>query len=1125
MGNNQYGILKERRFLPLFVTQFLGAFNDNFFKTLLVTMITFRLSGSLAVSSALLTTICGALFILPFFLFSATAGQMADKFPKYRLIRCTKLFELALAVFAAFGLYAESVYPLMAVLFLLGAQAAFFGPLKYGILPEHLRESELMSGNGLIEGGTFLAILIGTIAGGVIGGDAFLSSVVGSGIIIAAAVAGVFSAFMVPRSEALEPGLAISRNIFRATFRIIDYARSRTGIFLPVMGISWFWTVGFVFITEIPPYTKETLNAGSGVQTALLAAITIGIAAGNVFVAKALKGEISARHVPLASLGMSFFILALYFLSLGAGGHGEPAAVAEFFKHPRSWLIAVSMFGLAFCGGVYSVPLYVLLQARSEASHRARVMAGNNVVNALFMAAASVASAALLGIGLGPEDLFFILCLMNLFVTAYIAALLPEALLKKLLRRVLLAVYRVRVRGLENFQAAAGPLLITPNHVSFLDPLLLAVFLPGKPVFAVNTFIAAKWWMKPVLSIMETLSLDPTNPMATKALIEVLRQGKNAVIFPEGRITVTGSLMKTYEGPGMVADKTGASVLPVRIEGAEYTHFSKLGGLVRRRFFPQVTITVLPPRKINAPEELSGRSRRRYVKAELASIMSSMVFEAGDTDSSLLGSLQEAARIHGGGRKIALDIARKEVSYSRLLARISILAPELRGFPGKNIGVMLPNGIACLALFFALHKAGKVPAMLNSGAGHGNINLACKAAEVEAVITSRRFVEVAKLGEAVAALSAKVIYLEDLASRISLVSKLVRPLFPLCPGKGGDNPVVVLFTSGSEGTPKGVVLSHRNIQANRLQMAARIDFTPRDVVMNALPMFHSFGLTVGTLLPVLSGIKTFLYPSPLHYRVIPELCYDSGATMLFGTDTFLAGYARSADPYDFFSLRYVFAGAEKLKDVTRKFWFDKFGVRIFEGYGVTETSPVISINTPMENLAGTVGRAVPGMELRLEKVEGIETGGRLFVRGPNVMLGYLRAEKPGVLEPAPGGWHDTGDVVEINPEGFVRIAGRVKRFAKIGGEMVSLVAIEEALARKYPDYSHAVVALSDARKGERLALATTCPELDKAAVGEILKSAGFTELSIPKEVTFMEKLPLLGSGKTDYVGLGKVLAG
>jgi acyl-[acyl-carrier-protein]-phospholipid O-acyltransferase/long-chain-fatty-acid--[acyl-carrier-protein] ligase len=338
-----------------------------------------------------------------------------------------------------------------------------------------------------------------------------------------------------------------------------------------------------------------------------------------------------------------------------------------------------------------------------------------------------------------------------------------------------------------------------------------------------------------------------------------------------------------------------------------------------------------------------------------------------------------------------------------------------------------------------------------------------------------------------------------------------------------DDPAVILFTSGTESTPKGVVLSHKNLLGNCAQVSARVDFNASDVLFNALPLFHSFGLTGGTILPILSGIKTFFYPSPLHYRIVPEQVYEVTATIMFGTDTFLSGYAKCAHPYDFYSVRYVFAGAEKLKEETRKVWMEKFGVRIFEGYGVTEASPIVAVNTPMHYKPGTVGRLMPGIEYKLENIEGVEKGGKLWVKGINVMRGYLKEEAPGQLLPPEDGWYDTGDVVSIDGEGFVTIEGRVKRFAKIGGEMISLGAVEEFIYQLWPDHQHAVINLPDPKKGEVIVLLTTVNQDIREAMVQQAKMKGLSETMIPKRITIVNEIPLLGSGKTDYRAVKEIV--
>jgi len=400
---------------------------------------------------------------------------------------------------------------------------------------------------------------------------------------------------------------------------------------------------------------------------------------------------------------------------------------------------------------------------------------------------------------------------------------------------------------------------------------------------------------------------------------------------------------------------------------------------------------------------------------------------------------------------------------------------------------------------------------------------------VRTIVTSRGFVDRARLDRLVDALAetVRIVYLEDLREAFSIADKiraLLRYRVALAP-RNADDRAAILFTSGSEGTPKGVVLSHRNMLCNAAQAAARIDFGRTDKVFNTLPVFHAFGLTVGLVLPLVSGVPVFLYPSPLHYRVVPELVYGANATILFGTDTFLSGYARAAHPYDFRSVRYVLAGAEPVKETTRRLWAEKFGLRILEGYGVTETAPALALNTPMFNRFGTVGRLLPGIEAKLDPVEGIEEGGRLYVRGPNVMLGYLKADQPGILVAPEEGWHDTGDIVTIDHEGFVTIKGRAKRFAKIGGEMISLAAVESLASELWPDAQSAVVAEPDPRRGERLVLVSEKEDATRSAFQAYAKARGASDLMAPAEVMVVDKLPVLGSGKADLVSVARLVMG
>lgn len=707
-------------------------------------------------------------------------------------------------------------------------------------------------------------------------------------------------------------------------------------------------------------------------------------------------------------------------------------------------------------------------------------------------------------------------------------------LLASMLRWLLSRLYKIEVTGRQHLGELDGKVMVVANHTSFLDALLLYLFLPFPVTFAINTHQHRQWYVRWVKGVVGFFPLDPANPLSLRALIKHLDEGERVVIFPEGRITVTGSLMKVYNGPGLVAIKGGAQVLPVAINGAQYTTFSRLKDKVRLRWFPRITLTIMPPRRIELPEDLHGRDQREYAGKLLSDLMVEMVFQADSANNSLFTALLDARNIHGGRHVVVEDPQKSPLSYNDLLLRTLLLGRlfNVRSARGDNVGVLLPNMNSTVVTFWALVANGRVPAMLNFTLGPGGMVSACETAALKMVVTSRQFVKRGELEAVITALADKVeiVYLEDVAQGISAGAKikawvgsrvevLVRRQADC--ETDPDAAAVVLFTSGSEGVPKGVVLSHRNLLSNIRQLTTCFDFNARDVVLNAMPMFHAFGLTGGTLLPILSGMKTVQYPSPLHYRVIPELAYDVGATILFGTNTFLAGYAKAAHPYDFYSVRYVFAGAERLKPDIRELWQQKFGLRVLEGYGVTECSPVIAGNTPMDYRPGTVGRLMPAMEYRLEAVEGLEQGGRLHVRGPNVMVGYLLHDRPGELVPPHSvfgpGWYDTGDIVTVDADGFITIQGRAKRFAKVAGEMVSLSAAENLAAKLWSGVLHAAVALEDPGKGEKVILLTEQAGADRAALLEQARREGVSELALPRQVMTVEQIPLLGTGKIDYL--------
>mgnify|MGYP000277117570 FL=1 len=1141
MQENQFHLFNTKRFLPLFITQFLGAFNDNVFKNALVVLITYEVGIRAGWDPDMLVLIAAGIFILPFFLFSAMAGQYADKLEKSAMISKIKLVEIILMVLASAGLFMSNLYLLMMVLFLMGTQSTFFGPIKYGILPDHLEEDELIGGNGLIEMGTFLAILVGTILGGLLVRTEFGIEVVSIMLLLMSA-AGYLVSKKIPLAPSASPELLINYNFFSETINIIGKAKAKRRVFLAILGISWFWLYGATYLAQFPTFSSEILSSNEQVVTLLLCTFSIGIGFGSMICNKLVRGMVTARFVPLASLMMTVFSVDLYFASSNVvtptlAVVGDLYGARDFLAAPANWRVLADLFGIAVSGGIYIVPLYAIMQTESDEKERSRIIAANNILNSLFMVASAVGCMLLLQAGLNLPEVFLTIAILNGFVALYICQLLPQDLAQSVIRAILRVLYRVEVIGLENYRQAGRKTVIIANHTSFLDGLLLGAFLPDTLTFAINTHISEKWWVRPAYAFFDLLAIDPTNPMATKAMVKRVQKGRRCVIFPEGRITMTGALMKVYEGPGTIAFLADAPLLPIRIDGADRTVFSRLKGVVRQRWFPKITLSIQEPVTFDVPEGMSARDRRGWIGRELYDVMSDVIFKTSNMDRPLFHALIDAKKMHGAKNIVLEDVERAPLNYKKLILGSFVMGRKIATLtkPGERVGILLPNSVGGVVVFFATLAYGRVPAMLNFSTGPGNMIAATNAAQIKTILTSQRFVELGGLEETIAALQdhADIVYLEDVRKEIGLWDKVYGLLLSKLPnlahnrvadGPKADDDGVVLFTSGSEGTPKGVVLSHKNIQSNRYQLSARVDFTPSDRVFNALPIFHSFGLTGGLLLPILSGLKIFLYPSPLHYRIVPELVYDTNSTIMFGTDTFLSGYARFAHAYDFYSLRYVFAGAEKLKPETKSLWAEQFGVRILEGYGATETSPVLSTNTAMQAKSGTVGRLMPGIEYKLEDVPGIDVGGKLVIRGPNVMKGYLRAENPGVLEPPEDGWYDTGDIVEIDEEGYIKIAGRAKRFAKIAGEMVSLTAVEAVLGNLWPEETHAVVSLPDPKKGEQLILITTCNEATNDMVRDGVKAAGHSELLAPKTIMIVDEVPVLGTGKTDYVTAEKVAA-
>ncbi|MBR1399505.1 MAG: AMP-binding protein [Alphaproteobacteria bacterium] len=677
------------------------------------------------------------------------------------------------------------------------------------------------------------------------------------------------------------------------------------------------------------------------------------------------------------------------------------------------------------------------------------------------------------------------------------------------------------------------------NHVSYLDPIMLFAFLPGDPVFAMNGHLWRRHWIRFFMQKADVIPFNPIEPSDIKKLIAKVDSGRLVVIFAEGRITESGGLMKIYEAPGLVADKSKSQIIPIWIDGPQYGYFSKTKGMLPHRPLPKMRIHVGKPQNFKLKDEL--RRQRDHISNEVYMILREMSFDINyNPNISLFAQLMKTAKVYSRTGffskrpRVIEDINRKPKSYKDIIVASFALGRCFRKFTthNENVGVLLPNAIATVATFFGLSAFERTPVMINFSVGAKNMLSMCKTAVVKTIITSKTFIIKGKMEGVIEEMEKNgynIVYLEDLAKKMSVWTKINAVLsykIKRVPYKtGGNKKAVILFTSGSEGAPKGVVLSHANIIANVNQMSAIQTINFKDLLFNALPMFHSFGLTVGTLFPLFQGSRLFLYPSPLHYRVVAELVYELGATLMIGTDTFLRGYAKIAHPYDFHNVRLMYSGGEAAKQDTRSMWMEHSGIRMMEAYGSTECSPVMTANNGIFNKFGSIGKLLPGMKHKIIPVDGIESGGELCVKGPNVMMGYFMPEKPGELLPPKDGWYHTGDVVDVDEIGFFTIKDRIKRFAKIGGEMVSLNAVQDMVLDATKDmgaeYSYGVVSVPHESKGEQIVLVTNNRQVTSSLLHDYVKANGMSELYLPRMILYHEKLPVFATGKADNVTLKK----
>jgi acyl-[acyl-carrier-protein]-phospholipid O-acyltransferase/long-chain-fatty-acid--[acyl-carrier-protein] ligase len=1038
--------------------QFLNALNDNMYK-LVVSLMALTIAGKVGSGSYL--SLAGFIFIAPFVLFSGYAGQLADKFEKRTVVIVTKAIEIAAMTFAIFALISGSIEWMLAVLFFTAAQAAFFSPAKYGIVPELVEMKHLARANGLLEMSTFVAILLGTIGG------TFLVAIwshepalIGL-VLIAVAIAGTLTSFKIARTPAPIEQRPFSWNPFGDIFAGVERVNRDRVLMLAVIGTTFFWFLGALFQMVLLLFGKETLHCTEAQTGLLVASLAIGIGVGSMAAGRLSGDKIEPGLVPLGGFGMAFAGFGLAFI-----GHSLIPAL-------------IALIVLGFMGGLFIVPLNAILQHRPEHDEKGRVIATANFVNTIGVMLASgviwllhellhVSAANVIGIA-AALTLAAALCALRLA---------PNFTVRFLLYLLTHAVYRIRIYGKENIPQR-GPALIVANHVSYVDGFLIGACIQR----FVRFMVTEEWYDRfaRLFSLFHAIRVPAGNRRSVIKAIELAREelknGHAVCIFAEGALTLNGNIGEFHRGLEKIVEGLDVPVVPVHIGGAWGSIFSlnrraSLWRSLRRLPF---AITVSFGKAMSQPTAFDVRQAVSELGADAALL---------DEPDSLAARFVRTAK-HYWFRRAMTDSTGLTLNHGQTLAAALLIAKEIRSSHSeeKMIGVMLPASTAAGLVNLGIAVSGRIPVNLNFTAGREALDSAVEQCALRTILTSKRFLTKAKMDH-----RPEMTFVEDLLS-YGKTAKLIAYLKArLCPtsillgsaGKPGDL-AAVLFSSGSTGVPKGVMLSHRNLLSNIESVNSLFQIDETDTIAGLLPLFHSFGFTYTLWFPLLNGASAAYHAQPLDTKGLGDLIERSKATFLPATPSFCQAYLRGCSKDQFTSLRHVLVGAEKLQPALAQAFHDKFGLTLLEGYGVTEMAPVISVNIPDRERAGvkqagcrtgSVGQTVPGVAAKVVHPETgatLECGeeGLLLVKGPNRMLGYLHgpSETQAVVR---DGWYVTGDIVVLDACGFIRIVDRLSRFSKIAGEMVPHGKVEQILQSAVPEAFCAVTSVPDDRKGERL---------------------------------------------------------
>jgi acyl-[acyl-carrier-protein]-phospholipid O-acyltransferase/long-chain-fatty-acid--[acyl-carrier-protein] ligase len=1114
-------LLRRRGLKPYLATQFLGALNDNVFRMALSLM---AMGAALARGeSGGVLGLVGAIFILPFVLFSGWAGWLADRVGKRSVLVSVKVLEVGVMGLGVLAFLSGRLEALLAVLFLMALQSTLFSPAKYGILPEMLPARELSRANGLLEMSTFLAIVLGTSLGGLVYG-ALSGQVVWIGVVLVAiALTGLVTSLGIRRVPATRPAAPFPRNpwgeIVRGGRRIL----ADRPLTLAVAGTTWFWLAGALVQMDLILLGKESLGLEDGWVGLLGTALAVGIGLGSLLAGAVSGNRIETGLVPLGALGMA------------AGSLGVALASGSFAA------TALALAALGFAGGFFVVPLNARVQHRADPERKGQILATVNVAQTGGVLAASGLFALMSGtLGMSAEAILALLGAATLVLTLAAVALSPGALLRLVLRAAVRTIYRVRLVGAGNVPES-GPALVVANHLSYVDGLLLGASVKRR----VSFFAYAPFFRKPVIGpALRRLDAIPVAGGHPRQVAEAiararreLRRGRVVGLFAEGAVSRTGNLLPFRRGLERIVEGLDVPVVPV--------HLGRVWGSVfsfeRGRFFWKRPRRIPYPVTVAIGRSLPPTARAEEVRAAVQELGSDTARERRPPGDLLHRRFLRTAR----RRPLALamtDISGRRIRFLAAAAASLGLARRLARLEGERLGLMLPASPGGALANAAALLAGKVPVNLNFTAGQDSWRSAMEQCGIRRVVTSRRFLEKAGLETPRGA-----VLLEDLAAGIGRGEKallaaaaLLLPLRSLerigRPGARAasvtsDSPATVLFSSGSTGEPKGVILSHHAILSNLEGIGQVLGIGRRDDrILAALPFFHSLGFTGTIWLPLVRGFAAVYHPNPMDGRTIGRLIERHRATVLIATPTFCRAYTRSCTRDQLSSLRRVIVGAEKLHESTARAFRERFGLELLEGYGCTETAPVVAVNVPDVRQAGvrqtgtkpgTVGHPLPEVSVRIvdsDTGRSLPTGedGLVLVKGPNLMSGYWG--RPEQTRAAfRDGWYVTGDIGRLDGDGFLTITDRLSRFGKIAGEMVPLGRVEEAVAEALGEGECAAAAVPDARRGERLVVLYTGTELSPRKLWKRLKSCALPKLWIPQaeSLVAVETIPTLGTGKVD----------